>query len=184
MASVVPSLPSGGSVITCEYNPVAVDDVGPGLAWVILHDNVPLGWNVDAAPVPVILGTMPAAPPVTDPVISPPWAQCVEGTVLVPDIWRGPVAAFFTHLATNNGARRALYANFADSALAASWQQWSETNPTLALSSPPNVEATRAQFSRATPPEPVMHMPSREQRHGEHGQQGHERERGGRDKSS
>jgi hypothetical protein len=53
-------------------------------------------------------------------------------------LWRGSsAAALFTELATNNGASRKLWADFADGALLTEWQQWVTLNPTLVLSEAP-----------------------------------------------
>jgi hypothetical protein len=135
MSGVLPSTDKS-VLITCGYN----DDVygDPGLVWVILHDNDILGWTVGEPVVPIILGSLPPAAPATDPILSPVWAQYSNGTVFVPDLWRGALAAFFTHIATNNGAQRKVYANFYTSELASAWRQWAGGNP-LALSKPPNV---------------------------------------------
>ena len=133
---------TGSTLVTCEYNPDAVGDAGPGLAWVILHDNPVLAWLVDetgATPVvPVILGSMGGAPPVTDPVRSPAWIVREGNTMFAPDIARGTYNEMFQLLATNNGANRPIYAKFADYDLAIAWNQWSRDNP-LALKAPPNV---------------------------------------------
>ena len=125
-------------VITVEYNPEAVGELGPGLGWAILHDNRVLGWSGTAPVVPMIIGTLPGAGPATDPVMSPAWAQYTEGTVFVPDMWRGSVAEFFTLVATNNDAQRKVYAKFYTPNLAMLWNQWAMGNP-LALTDPPNV---------------------------------------------
>lgn len=126
----------GSVLVTCEYN----DDVygEPGKTWVILHDNPILGWS-DTAPVtPVIIGSMPADAPATDPILSPTWAQYVNGMLFVPDMWRGGPAEFFTLVAGNNGATRKVYANFYTPALASAFNQWAQTHP-AALTEPPNV---------------------------------------------
>jgi hypothetical protein len=125
-------------LITCEYNDAPVGDVGTGLAWVILHDNDILGWMIGEPVTPIILGSMPAAAPATDPILSPAWGQYTGGMVFVPDKWRGALAAFFSHVATNNGAQRKVYADFYSPDIASAWRQWAGGNP-LALSSPPNV---------------------------------------------
>jgi hypothetical protein len=136
---VFPSL-DGSVLITVEYN----DDVAgePGKVWAILHDNSILGWTDTQPVVPVIIGSLPAAAPATDPILSPLWGQYVGGMVFVPDMWRGPVAAFFTAVASNNGATRKVYANFFTPELASAFQQWARTNP-AALSEPPNVTAEK-----------------------------------------
>lgn len=137
MATVVlPGLP-GSAIITFEYD-------ATGLAWVILHDNAPVCWLVDdtgaTPPVPMIIGSMPPAPPATGAVLSPLWGQVFAGgTLFIPDIIRGTPNAVFTWLATNHGANRQLYANFAATGLAVSWQQWAANNPTRALAVPPNL---------------------------------------------
>jgi hypothetical protein len=121
-------------LITCEYDPPT------GVAWVILHDNL-VAWldASGASPQPVIFGSEPPAPPDTAPVISPAWAVITEADVLVPDIWRGDVQGFFALVASNNGAQRKIYANFANDLLASAWSNWARANPTLALDAPPNV---------------------------------------------
>ncbi len=129
----------GSVLITCGYNDQVIDGVEIGLAWVILHDNHILGWTLTDPITPIIVGTMDV--PVTAdtaPVVSPQWAQYFEGTVFVPDTWRGGLAEFFTHIATNNGAQRKVYAKFYNGELAQAWRQWASGNP-LALSAPPNV---------------------------------------------
>ena len=125
------------TLLTCEYDPPT------GLAWAILHDNPLMAWLVDPdavePPAPVILGSLPPAPPETAAVVSPAWASITKGTLYVPDTWRGSVQDFFDYVATNNGAQRPIYANFADDALASAWSNWSLNNPTMALKEPPNV---------------------------------------------
>ena len=60
------------TLLTCEYDPPT------GLAWAILHDNPLMAWLVDPdavePPAPVILGSLPPAPPETAAVVSPAWA--------------------------------------------------------------------------------------------------------------
>jgi hypothetical protein len=133
---------TGSILVTCEYNPDPVDGIGPGLAWVILHDNPVLAWLVDetgAVPVvPVILGSMGGPPPDTSPVKSPAWIVREGTTLFAPDIARGTPTEMFYALATNNGANRPIYAKFADYDLAVAWNQWARDNP-LALKDPPNV---------------------------------------------
>jgi hypothetical protein len=130
----------GSVLITCGYNDQVIDGVAIGLAWVILHDNHILGWSLtDPTVTPIIIGSMDV--PVTadtSPVVSPQWAQYFGGTVFVPDTWRGALAEFFTHIATNNGAQRKVYAKFYTPELASAWRQWASDNP-LALSAPPNL---------------------------------------------
>jgi len=125
-------------LITCEYDPPT------GVAWAILHDNPVMAWLVDASgasPQPVILGSKPPPPPETAPVLSPAWAVITkaEADVFVPDVWRGDIRGFFSLVASNNGAQRPIYANFANDMLASAWNNWALGNPTLALKTPPNV---------------------------------------------
>lgn len=131
------------TLITCEYNPREWDGVATGLAWAILHDNPVMAWIVDATsaepPKPVILGSLPPAPPETAPVVSPAWASFTKGELYVPDTWRGELVEFFDYVASNNGVQRPVYANFADDGLATEWNNWAARNPTLALKEPPNV---------------------------------------------
>jgi hypothetical protein len=149
--TIIPAAPTS-TIITVEYNDAVWGE--PGLAWAILHDNQPIGWNVGGATAqPVVLGTMPAAPPDTGAILSPLWGQVIfTGTMLLPDMFRGTPEECFTFLATNNGARRQLYANFASSALAMAWSQWAANNPTLALKEPPNLGTPPA--PEEPPPDP------------------------------
>jgi hypothetical protein len=137
---VIPSAP-GSVILTFEYNDEVYGE--PGKVWVILHDNGPLGWRVDdtgaTPPTPVIIGSMPTQSPNTDPILSPLWGQVLpNGQALVPDTIRGTAEEIFSWIATNNGAKRKVYAAFAASSLAVAWNQWAESNP-LALKEPPNV---------------------------------------------
>jgi hypothetical protein len=126
----------GTLMMSMEYDP-------SGLVWAMLHDNVAVGWSVDDSnkpvpPVPLSIRPLPLPPPKTDPVLSPTWAVRQGLTWFVPSLWRGSSAAqLFTQIATNNGAQRQLYADFADGALLTEWQQWAALNPTLALVQPP-----------------------------------------------
>jgi hypothetical protein len=128
-------------LVTCEYNDSVAGD--PGMVWVILHDNPVLAWLVDETGttpvVPVILGTSAVPPPDTGEIMSPPWAVKEGSTMFIPDMARGVPGEMFTFLAVNNGATRKLYANFANYELAVSWNDWARSNPSLALTSPPNV---------------------------------------------
>ena len=134
---------TGSLLVTFQYGP---DDTG--LGWAIAMDNPVLAWLIDetntAEPVPVILGSHPPPPPYPDtaPVVSPPWAVREGSTWFVPNVARGSSSLMFTAIATNNGARRPIYSNFADPTLAAEWRQWAEQNPTLALATPPNLGTT------------------------------------------
>lgn len=135
MAVAVPPV-TGSVLITCEY------DEATGLEYCILHDNPVLAWLVDETgavlPTPVILGSLAPAPPDTAPVISPPWAVMEGNMIFVPDTVRGSLDELLSWLAMNNGARRKIYANFAETSLAYGFKQWATINPTLALSEPPH----------------------------------------------
>lgn len=129
-------------LITCDYN----DNAGgatPGADWVILHDNPVMSWIIDEAgatpPIPVILGSMPLAPPDTGEVASPPWAVRDKSGIFVPDTMRGSPNEFFNFVASNNGATRKLYAEFMDTNMAIAWNEWSSVNPEIALKDPPNI---------------------------------------------
>jgi hypothetical protein len=132
---------SGDYVITIQYN----DTPAPaGLLAATLSDNSVKAWLVDPAgvvpPIPQILGGMPAdAPPDTAPVLSPRWVEVVHPyhVILVPNIRRSSYGDFFTWLATNNGASRQLYVNFAHPDLDGAFQLWAGRFPGLALSEPP-----------------------------------------------
>jgi hypothetical protein len=134
---------TGSLLVSFQYGP---DDTG--LGWAIAMDNPVLAWLVDETsavePSPVILGSLPPPPPFppTAPVVSPPWAVREGTTWFVPNVARGSSSLMFTAIATNNGARRPIYSNFADPTLQAEWRQWAEQNPTLALAAPPNVGTT------------------------------------------
>jgi hypothetical protein len=137
--SAVPST-TGSTLITCVYNDEVYGE--PGMLWVILHDNPVLAWLIDdagaAGPAPVILGTMGGAGPSTDPILSPPWGVREGNMIFIPDMARGSANDFFNFIAFNNGARRALYAKFADTNLTIEFNQWCSANPALALKEPPN----------------------------------------------
>jgi hypothetical protein len=132
---------TNAALVTFEYNSAEVDGVAPGLAWVIVMDNPILAWLVDEAgaePVaPVIIGSLPAASADTGEVLSPLWAKALEGTAYAPDMWRGNYASLFTFIATNNGAKRKLYAKLETASLAAAFQSWANANPNLTLATPP-----------------------------------------------
>jgi hypothetical protein len=114
-----------------------------GLVWCMLTDVPVIGWQIDpnakALPAPVTVLPPPPAPPATDPVLSPAWAIRQRFLMWnIPGFGRhSSAAALFTLLATNNGANRKLWADFADGALQVEWQQWCAINPDLTLSEAP-----------------------------------------------
>jgi hypothetical protein len=138
MAVVAVPAAEGSVIVACLYNQP------DGLAWVTLRDNQPLAWMVDqnnptGIPIPVIIGTLLPAPN-TAPIISPPWVQVFSnGQAIVPDLFRGTLAEMFTWIATNNGATRQIYGDFAATTVAIAWNQWAQNNPALALTDPPSV---------------------------------------------
>ena len=81
----------------------------------------------------------PGAPPDTGKVQSPSWGHYTGQTVFIPNTKRGPLEEILSWLATNNGAHRPVYANFANRGLNASWNGWKLANPALALDEPPNL---------------------------------------------
>jgi hypothetical protein len=110
-----------------------------GLAYVIVYDNGLLGWWVDpaAAPLPIILGTLPPTPPATAPVFSPTWAHIEPGGgVKVPDTIRMSATDFLTWLATNGGANRKVQCRFSNVTFDAYWKNWSRANPTRVYTGP------------------------------------------------
>jgi hypothetical protein len=135
---------SADLLISIEYNDAPTDDGAEiALGWAILHDNPVLGWGIDETgatpPVPIILGSMPPAAPATDPIASPLWAVRDKGTLYIPDMARGSANELFNFVATNNGATRKLYADFADTNMATAWNEWCRVNPTLFYETPPNI---------------------------------------------
>jgi len=129
---------TGSLLVSCVYD-------ATGLAYCMMFDNAVLAWVIDVgggvAPQPVILGSMAPAPPQTAPVISPAWVVREggpSGLFFVPDIARGTPQQMFTALATNNGAARKLYANFADPALVEAFKQWGSAHPDLYLETAPD----------------------------------------------
>ena len=122
------------TLVSCVYDPT-------GLAWVMLFDNTVLAWIVDeAGPTParpVILGSLAPPAPDTTPIFSPQWAARDAWEFLVPDIARGAPGDFFTFLATNNGARRPIFANFSDSGLISDFNAWGRAHPALWLQEVP-----------------------------------------------
>jgi hypothetical protein len=131
---------------------VSIEYPADGLKWVRLYDNHALGWIVDETmpvpmkpappvspqPYPLIVGSFPTPAPDTSPIISPQWCKCVGPNILVPDLWRGTILEFFAWLATNNGARRPIGANFVlHSTLLNNYAAWAQSNPDLAFSGPP-----------------------------------------------
>ena len=131
-------------LISIEYNDAPTEDgTETALAWAILHDNRVMAWLIDdtgAAPVaPVILGSMPPAAPDTGEILSPLWAVRDGSTLYIPDVARCSANELFNFIATNNGANRQLYADFADVNMATAWREWASVNPTLALDAPPNI---------------------------------------------
>lgn len=122
----------GTVIISMEYDPPT------GANWVRMWDNPVIGWSVDPGvtePEPIIIGSLPSKPPhSTDPVFSPQWAAYLaEADVIVPDVWRGNLTAFFDFLATNNGAQRQLEGNFVRDEINGVWVQWRSNNPALVL---------------------------------------------------
>jgi hypothetical protein len=129
---------TGSLLVTCEYD-------ASGLEYVILHDNIVLAWLIDTTgvgpPWPVVVGSFPPAATGTAPIISPPWVVREggpSGTFFAPDLARGTALELFNALATNNGAQRKLYANFAETSLINSWNEWKAANPSLALTERPH----------------------------------------------
>ena len=83
---------------------------------------------------------MPPAAPNTTPVLSPSWLVREggpAGIVFAPDMMRGTPHQLFDFLASNNGAQRQLYGDFADRVLATAWAAWAAGNPSLGLDTPP-----------------------------------------------
>lgn len=134
--SAVPPV-TGSLLVSCLYD-------STGKEWCMMFDNAVLAWQIDATgavpPQPVIVGTPAPEPPDTSPIVSPAWVVREggpTGVFFAPDIARGTAHEMFSALATNNGARRPLYANFADTSLIQSFAEWSGAHPDLVLSEPP-----------------------------------------------
>jgi hypothetical protein len=138
----------GTIVITCDYDPT-------GLAWVVLQDHPVLAWMVDetssgAPAYPILLRSLPATPPDNSPIQSPLWIMMEAGTAFAPSLMtlnrapgktsqyivHGTLHDMFTAMSSNNGASRAIYANFYSYNLAVAWNHWAQDN-SLALTNPP-----------------------------------------------
>jgi hypothetical protein len=135
MAQAIPAV-TGSMLLSFEYDPT-------GLEWAILHDNPVLAWVVDEAgttnPKPIILGSLPPAAADTGEVLSPAFAAREggpAGTWFIPDMVRGTASELFNFIASNNGADRKLYANFADTSLIESWNQWVFNNSQALIEKP------------------------------------------------
>jgi hypothetical protein len=130
MAAQVISDTSLEFLLSIEYD-------GTALAWCRVYDNPILGWIVDdtgaVAAKPVIVGQLPTVAAAHPPIVSPQWTKIVGGdSVLVPDLWRGSLPAFFTWLATNNGANRKVGSRLTTDAALNAWTIWARDNPTRA----------------------------------------------------
>ena len=153
----------GSAIITFEYDPT-------GLAWCIMRDNPCVGWGVDpealtpqapnkpepVAAIPIIAGEMPEAPPDTAPVLSPSWAQFVPAIngVFVPDTRsRGSLVDMFEFVASNNGADRKLWAEFASPQIAAEYSNWRARFPSHALDAKPAPQAKHSTEHRRHAPQ-------------------------------
>jgi hypothetical protein len=112
----------------------AADTIGPADLHALCRQR--LGQR---PPRPVVIGSLPDTAPNTDPVVSPQWAVRQGLTYFLQDnMARGGSAELFSFLATNNGARRKLYADFADTALRQEFIAWGQANPVLYLTDPPS----------------------------------------------
>jgi hypothetical protein len=134
--TIVPAAPNV-LIIALEYS-------SDGASSARLTDHQCLSWLVDPGVAypspskPVVAGGLPAPAPDTAPVLSPQWAKVIGSgpMVEVPDLkWRGNADAFFTWLATNNGATRKLEKAIGlNAALYNSFDSWARNNPDLVKS--------------------------------------------------
>jgi hypothetical protein len=112
---VVPSQP--GELLLSMYYP-EVDQV-------LIFDNHVLGWVVDSAepqgaePIPRIIGALPPAAE------GPQWASVMaNGTVFVPDLYRGSATDFFSWLAALGDGYRLNGDGLTVGFLATAWRGW------------------------------------------------------------
>jgi hypothetical protein len=122
----------GDLIISVEY--------APDNSWCDMWDNQVLAWLVDETgateSAPAVVGSLPPVKTGTDPIKSPQWGHIRGNSLIVPDLWRGPIGAFFTWLSTNNGASRKLRGNFLDSKPLNAFNTWAQQNPTMVWAGP------------------------------------------------
>jgi hypothetical protein len=120
-------------IVACNYDPT-------GLVWCDMFDNHALAWAIDTTgasqPEPVVVGSLPPAPPDTSPVVSPTWVATVANGAIVADKWRGQLYDLFDWLASNNGATRKLRGNFGYVHTMNEWAYWAKDNPTKVWAGP------------------------------------------------
>ena len=125
---------TGDLIISIEYDPSSAH------AWCDMWDNEVLGWIIDpsgvAQPLPSVVGSLPPVRTGADPVKCPQWVHFRGIAVIVPNLWRGHVADFFTWLATGSGAQRQLRGAFLDHVPLNSFLAWAARNPTLVWPGP------------------------------------------------
>lgn len=135
----------GALMLGFDYDPT-------GLEWVVVRDSYVLAWVTDLSligpPEPVFLGPVPVGnPPDTGDVVSPPYVARAGGAgtpfVVPRTTLRGDAHTVLNFIASNNGAQRYVYCDFADPMLIGAWREWAQNNP-LALTEVPLIPAVPA----------------------------------------